>query len=139
MSKLIKINLFEKNRKKLFNKISIEDKISIEHKIDNIFINVSNKHLNGNIIDEYIKLSSKSPQLELGKDPRTNTESSIIPNDNIKIYSDNIIIIKKLKNQLIESEFTRKDIESVINDVYDFSDNLYDFLKTKPIIINTKP
>lgn len=81
MTKSIKINLFEKNRKKLFNEISIDNY--------SISMNFSNKHLNGNIIDEYIKLSSKPPQLELGLSPYTATQEALMTYENINIYMNN--------------------------------------------------
>ena len=83
MSKFIKINLFEKNRKEVFNEISIEEPSK------KIFINDSNKHLNGNIIDEYIKLSSKPPQLELGLSPYSATQEALMTYENQNIYMNN--------------------------------------------------
>ena len=93
MSKFIKINLFEKNRKEVFNEISIEEPSK------KIFINDSNKHLNGNIIDEYIKLSSKPPQLELGLSPYTATQEALMTYENINIYMNNKETIDKIDEE----------------------------------------
>ena len=115
MIKSIKINLFEKNRKEVFNKISVEDKKR------NIFINDSNKHLNGNIIDEYIKLLAKPPQLELGLSPynATATLEALTTYENFNIYENNKTTIFGINDKdlitFLTIDGTSENLQNFIN------------------------
>ena len=64
-------------------------------------MNFSNKHLNGNIVDEYIKLSSKPPQLELGLSPynQTTTIEALMTYENFNIYKNNNTTIFGIKEE----------------------------------------
>jgi len=103
MIKSIKINLFEKNRKEVFNEINIE----IPSK--EIFIYDSNKYLNGNIINEYIKLLTKPLQLKEGPElTKSSTNNAmLISDENIDIYQKNIEIIKEIDKQITTTLFNK--------------------------------
>lgn len=129
MIKSIKINLFEKNRNEVFNEISVEDK----KKNIKIFINKSNKHLNGNIIDEYIKLLAKPPQLELGLSPhnQTATLEALTTYENFNIYENNKTTISDIsENDLIKFltiDGTNENLQNFINKA---KTNVISFLKS---------
>ena len=113
MIKSIKINLFEKIET-VFNEISVEYKRNIE-----IFINKSNKHLNGNIIDEYIKLLAKPPQLELGLSPnQTATLEALTTYENFNIYENNKTTIFGISDEdlikFLTIDGTSEDLQNFI-------------------------
>ena len=132
MIKSIKINLFEKNRNEVFNEISIEGKTEY------IYINNSNKHLNGNIIDEYIKLLAKPPQLKQGPDPTKSSTNNamLISDENIDIYQENIDIIKKIADEINIPSFNtllgfkESDVNG-INKYLDLSRNRFEIFEKK--------